>query len=108
MDFKPQSSPADSSATDPVVLDGSGKSDPVGRPRKIPFAQIDNDLRRAVAARKVVGIVARAAPAEGIVYEGQFGKRDLSSGQDITSESVFWLRSLTKAITASSCMQLVE
>ena len=108
MDFKPQSSPSGSSATDPVALDGSGKSDPVGRPRKIPFAQIDNDLHRAVAAGKVVGIVAMAATAEGIVYEGQFGKRDLSSGQDITSESVFWLRSLTKAITASACMQLVE
>jgi CubicO group peptidase (beta-lactamase class C family) len=39
--------------------------------------------------------------SKGIVYEGAFGP-------SITADSVFWIASMTKAITGAACMQLVE
>ena len=58
-------------------------------------------LRQAVNARTVPGLVAIAATDKGIVYEGAFGP-------SITADSVFWIASMTKAITGAACMQLVE
>jgi len=65
------------------------------------FGQVDQALRQAVNARTVPGIVAIAATDKGVVYEGAFGP-------SITADSVFWIASMTKAITATACMQLVE
>jgi methyl acetate hydrolase len=65
------------------------------------LGQVDQALRQAVDARTVPGIVAIGATDKGIVYEGAFGP-------SITADSVFWIASMTKAITATACMQLVE
>src|SRR5258708_5118335 len=65
------------------------------------LGQVDQALRQAVNAKTVPGVVAIAANDKGIVYEGAFGPT-------ITADSVFWIASMTKAITASACMQLVE
>jgi methyl acetate hydrolase len=43
-----------------------------------------------------------------MLYEGAFGKRDLVKGTDMTLHSVFWIPSMTKALTATAAMQLVE
>ena len=65
------------------------------------LGQVDQALRQAVDTRTVPGIVAIGATDKGIVYEGAFGP-------SITADSVFWIASMTKAITATACMQLVE
>ena len=65
------------------------------------LGQVDQVLRQAVNAGTVPGIVAIGATDKGIVYEGAFGP-------SITADSVFWIASMTKAITATACMQLVE
>ena len=71
-------------------------------------APIDQALSQAVDAKTVPGIVAIAATDKGVVYEGAFGKRDMANGPDITPDTVFWIASMTKAVTATACMQLVE
>jgi CubicO group peptidase (beta-lactamase class C family) len=71
-------------------------------------APIDQALTQAVDAKTVPGIVAIAATDKGVVYEGAFGKRDMAKGPDITPDTVFWIASMTKAVTATACMQLVE
>jgi CubicO group peptidase (beta-lactamase class C family) len=72
------------------------------------FAAIDGVLREAVRNRTVAGVVAMGATPHGVVYEGAAGAADMQSGAPITPDSVFWLLSMTKAITAVACMQLVE
>ncbi len=72
------------------------------------LAVIDQHLRQAADAKEVPGVVAVAANDNGIVYEGAFGKRDLAKGTDMTVDSVFWIASMTKALTATAVMQLVE
>src|SRR4029077_4564113 len=43
-----------------------------------------------------------------VVYEAASGKRDLAGVSSVTQDTVFWLLSMTKAITATACMQLIE
>jgi methyl acetate hydrolase len=69
---------------------------------------VDEVLRQAAETREVPGVVAVAANSDGVIYEGAFGKRDLANGTDMTADSVFWIASMTKALTATAAMQLVE
>ena len=69
---------------------------------------LDPILRQAAESRDIAGVVAAAAAQDGILYEGAFGKRDLAKGTDMTRDSVFWIASMTKAITSAAAMQLVE
>ena len=72
------------------------------------FSQADRVLRAAAEAAEVPGVVAVAATREGPVYQGAFGRRALPSGAPMTLDTVFWIASMTKAITSTAAMQLVE
>jgi CubicO group peptidase (beta-lactamase class C family) len=76
--------------------------------RSTRFAAIDQALAHGVATGAVAGVVAVAADAHGVIYEGAHGQRDLDQGAAISPDTVFWWLSMTKAITAAACMQLVE
>jgi methyl acetate hydrolase len=69
---------------------------------------IDHVLRQAVHAQDVPGVVAMAAADQGIIYEGAFGTRELGTDAAMTPDTVVWIASMTKAITAAAAMQLVE
>ncbi len=71
-------------------------------------AQIDQVLRQKTDAKEIPGVVAIAATGSDIIYQGAFGKRDLSKDDAMTADSVFWIASMTKAITTAAGMQLVE
>jgi methyl acetate hydrolase len=69
---------------------------------------IDAVLRRAIDAGEVPGVVAVAATDEGVAYEGAFGKRELGRDAGMTPDTVGYIASMTKALTAAAAMQLVE
>ena len=69
---------------------------------------VDTIFRQAVEAKKMPGIVAMAATDKDIVYEGAFGRRELGRDAPMTLDTVVWIASMTKAITATAAMQLVE
>ncbi|MEH2524621.1 MULTISPECIES: serine hydrolase domain-containing protein [unclassified Bradyrhizobium] len=71
-------------------------------------AQIDQILRQKCEAQEIPGVVAMAATGSEVIYQGAFGKRDLGKDDPMTADSVFWIASMTKAITAAAGMQLVE
>jgi methyl acetate hydrolase len=71
-------------------------------------SQIDQLLRQMSDAKEIPGVVAIAATAKETIYQGAFGKRDLSKDVAMTPDSVFWIASMTKAITSAAGMQLVE
>ena len=74
--------------------------------RSLP--QIDQGLKAAIDRGDVPGVVAMAATREGPVYQGAFGRRTLPDGPAMTADAVFWIASMTKAITSTAAMQLVE
>jgi methyl acetate hydrolase len=69
---------------------------------------IDAALRGGVARNDVAGVVAMGATRDGLVYEGTFGKSNVATGAPMSVDTVFWLLSMTKAFTATACMQLIE
>jgi CubicO group peptidase (beta-lactamase class C family) len=71
-------------------------------------AQIDQVLRQKSEAKEIPGVVAMAATGKEVIYQGAYGKRDLSKDDAMTVDSVFWIASMTKAITSAAGMQLVE
>jgi CubicO group peptidase (beta-lactamase class C family) len=85
---------------------GPASARPLGRPAR--FEAIDAALRRAIENGDVAGVVAMGATPKGIVYERAFGKAHIQRGTSMAPDTVFWLLSMTKAITATACMQLIE
>ncbi|UPJ49705.1 beta-lactamase family protein [Bradyrhizobium sp. 200] len=71
-------------------------------------AQIDQILRQKCETKEIPGVVAMAATGSEVIYQGAFGKRDLGKDDAMTADSVFWIASMTKAITTAAGMQLVE
>ncbi|MBV8359636.1 MAG: beta-lactamase family protein [Deltaproteobacteria bacterium] len=69
---------------------------------------IDDLLRHAAEAGDVPGVVAMATTAHGLIYSGAFGRRWLPDGPPMTSDTIFWIASMTKAITSAAAMILVE
>ena len=74
--------------------------------RQLP--QVDQLLKTATDRGDVPGVVAMAATREGPVYRGAFGKRALPNGPAMVDDTVFWIASMTKAITSTAAMRLVE
>jgi methyl acetate hydrolase len=69
---------------------------------------IDRILRQAVESTAMPGVVAVAATGTEILYEGAFGWRELGRKAPMTLDTVVWIASMSKAITAAAAMQLVE
>src|SRR5437868_590158 len=72
------------------------------------LSAVDGVLKGAIERGEVPGVVAMAATREGVIYEGAFGRRAVPDGAAMTPDTVFWIASMTKAITSTAAMQLVE
>jgi methyl acetate hydrolase len=72
------------------------------------LTSLDALFSQAVESKKMPGIVAVAATDKGPVYEGAFGTREIGTNAPMTLDTVVWIASMTKAITATAAMQLVE
>ena len=69
---------------------------------------MDDALERAVDAGGCRASWPRRPTDDGVVYEGAFGKRELGGDAPMTLDTVFWIASMTKAVTSVAAMQLVE
>src|SRR5579864_9195239 len=82
----------------------------LGAPARNLFAStgLDETLRASMTRRKIPAVVAMVATPDKITYTGAFGKRDSASGIDVKVDSIFAIASMTKAITTTAALQLVE
>ncbi len=69
---------------------------------------IDQVLREAVDQKKLPGLVAMVAGADGVIYQGASGKRDTIKNVPMTVDAIFRIASMTKPVTSVAVMQLVE
>ena len=65
-------------------------------------------LQAAVDRHDVPGVVAMATDGHRTLFEGAFGVQALGGAAPMTRDSIFWIASLTKAVTSVAAMQLVE
>jgi methyl acetate hydrolase len=71
-------------------------------------AQIDKVLADAVAGGKIAGLTAAAADQDGSFYASAFGLRAIDAPKRMTTDTVFRIASMTKAVTGVAAMQQVE
>jgi CubicO group peptidase (beta-lactamase class C family) len=76
--------------------------------RLFSATSLDEILGTGIARRKIPAAVAMVATADQILYSGAFGRRDSASGLDVTTNAIFAIASMTKAITSVAALQLVE
>lgn len=69
---------------------------------------IDARFREATDRGDVPGLIAAAATPDGVIYEKAFGKRAIDQDAAMTTDTVCWFASMTKAVTSACAMQLVE
>ena len=79
----------------------SGRSGPLKE-------MLDAALSRPVQRGDIPGVVAGLTDKNQTTYLAAFGERALGKGVLMTTDSVFNIASMTKAITGAAAMQLVE
>jgi len=73
-----------------------------------PSSAIDEAMRGAVARKEVTGVVVMAADRKRIIYQGAFGVADIGDARPLKVDALFRIASMTKAVTSTAAMQLVE
>ena len=69
---------------------------------------LDASLRGAVERKDVPGVVALVTDRDKVLYQSAFGVADVATGRPLTSDALFRIASMTKAITSVALMQLIE
>ena len=69
---------------------------------------VETVFKQAVDSKKMPGVVVAAATDKGTLYESAFGKREIGKDTPMTTDTIVWIASMTKAITGTAAMQLVE
>ena len=69
---------------------------------------IDKSLQAAVAAHQIPGVVAMAASADSVLYEGAIGSRGAAAEARMSTDTIFRIASMVKLLTSVAAMQLVE
>lgn len=70
--------------------------------------KIDALLQAAVDDGAVPGVVAMAANLDGLLYEGAAGLRSARASDPITPDTMMRIASMTKIVTTTAALQLVE
>ena len=75
-----------------------------------PFIGTSLDAVLSAAVREGVapGVVAAAGNADEVIYVKALGDRDVDAHAPMALDTVFWIASLTKAVTTTAALQLVE
>jgi methyl acetate hydrolase len=71
-------------------------------------AELDRYLSDAIKTTHIPGMVALVVNKDGVVYEQAFGLMDSANKKPMTTDAIFRLASMTKAVTSMGIMQLVE
>src|SRR5213075_218446 len=88
-----------------VLAASSGK----GGAQNLPGSDaIDAALRGAVERKDVPGVVALVTDRQRVIYQRAFGVADVGNGRALTADALFRIASMTKAVTSTAAMQLVE
>lgn len=69
---------------------------------------LDAVLERTATAGDVPGVVAMVTNREGLLYQGAYGKRALDAQAPMELDTVGLIASMTKALTATAALQLME
>jgi CubicO group peptidase (beta-lactamase class C family) len=84
---------------------------PSAAPRTLPASGVqalDTFLSARVTGGAVPGVVAVVVDRGSVLYSGAFGKRNSAKNVALTTDSIFRIASMTKAVTSVATMMMVE
>src|ERR1700758_3677066 len=76
------------------------------QPHRTAVGTIDAGLNASISSSGVPGVVAMAATAQSVIYEGAFGLRNRSMPEKMSIDTVFRIASMVKLLTSVAAMQL--
>jgi CubicO group peptidase (beta-lactamase class C family) len=89
-----------------TCLASSAQAGPsIGEPGR---AALTKYLSGVVESGEVPGVVALVVSADGVLYQGAFGKRDVARNVNMSLDTVFRMASMTKPVTSVAVLSLVE
>ncbi len=91
-----------------ITLLGGAAALPVVARAQTQSQTLDVELARAVERKDASGIVVMAANRKGVIYQGAFGVADVDHAAPLKIDAMFRIASMTKAVTSTAAMQLIE
>src|ERR1700722_6078078 len=89
-----------------TLLGGATMLPMIARAQQPP--PLDTEMQHAVERKDAAGVVVMAADRKGVIYQGAFGVAGIGSGSAPKVDSLFPIASMTKAVTSTAAMQLIE
>lgn len=80
----------------------------VAQPARSGSSNLDETLHDGIQHRGIPAVAAMVARKDRVLYQAAFGTRDRDSGVPAKPDSMFAIASMTKAITSTAALQLVE
>src|SRR6187399_2823241 len=74
----------------------------------ISLPTFEAEALRQIAAGALPGVAGMVANEHDVLYRGAFGVGDIDTGRPLRVDDVFFIASMTKAITSLACAQLIE
>ncbi|MBI1250313.1 MAG: serine hydrolase [Alphaproteobacteria bacterium] len=74
----------------------------------VNVASVQTALDKAAASGALAGAVAMCADRGGVIFEGAAGRRSVAADAPMTSDTTFWIASMTKALTSTAAAMLAE
>jgi CubicO group peptidase (beta-lactamase class C family) len=71
-------------------------------------SQIDNLLQQAIQQGVAPGVVAIVVSGDSVLYHNAFGLQDVAGKKPMQKDSIFRIASMTKPVTSTAIMMLVE
>lgn len=65
-------------------------------------------MARFMAAKEIAGAVTLVATADGVVHLDAIGLADIAANRPMRADTIFWIASMTKPITATAVMMLQD
>jgi CubicO group peptidase (beta-lactamase class C family) len=86
----------------------SARQEPVGRDTSPAFSAINERLRHFVDNHEIAGAVTLVGTREGIVHLGTVGQADIGRDAPMQPDTIFWIASMTKPVTATAVLMLQD
>src|SRR5215471_5204817 len=69
---------------------------------------LEAEMQRTIERKDTAGVVVMAADRKGVIYQGAFGVADIGAATPLKMDSMFRIASMTKAVTSTAAVQLIE
>jgi len=86
----------------------SARQERPGRDNPSAFSAIIERLRRFIDDHEIAGATTLVATRDGIVHLGAIGKADIAQDKPMRPDTIFWIASMTKPLTATAVLMLQD